>query len=111
MTWARKKREGPGRPRELTGGYVRIDISVSRWMKEKLDREAENRSQFVRNVLRPILEELDLPERLYPIHWIRVAKRAVGDRVVDILERRGRFRLVRLVKRMREKPVRRLLLQ
>lgn len=86
MSWMSKR---TGRPRELKGGFERVSISLSKWMKEKIERELGdgNMSKFIRNVLRPILEELDLPEKLQPDDWFRVYESQVGEPVIPLKRR------------------------
>lgn len=82
MTWERRKREGPGRPEELEGGFTRINISIGKAMKERLEKKlgGRNTSKFIRNLINPAMEELDPEgEKLCPeikgFDWLRIADR------------------------------------
>lgn len=103
-----------GKPRKKGGPFrYKVDFRVNDWMYDKIERELPDdstRSQWIRELLQLPLEELDLPRHLYPIHWVKITKRAVGDTIIDRLQTRGRFRLAYILQRLRERPLRRLLL-
>lgn len=73
-----------GRPKE-EGGHVTIHVSINRATAEGLKKvEGGEKSKFIENALRPILQELDPPEASVPyklkaLHWLRIADRQFAE--------------------------------
>jgi len=65
---SQRKPKKPGRPPKEGSPYHRININVDDWTRKVLKEKIGNKSEFIRSVIRPVLEQLD-PGEASEVLW------------------------------------------